>query len=109
MRALKELTMRIDVVGKANLPVTEAMRHHAEGKAQKLPKFFDGVQHVIFRLSKADHSHTPEFSVELVVDVEKHEDFVSHATGEDLYAAIDQAVQKSIRQLTEFKERLKGQ
>jgi len=100
--------MRIEVIGKSNLAVTEAMRTHAASKAEKLPKFFDGVQLVTFLLSKADHAHTPQFTVELVVDVEKHADIVANVVGEDLYAAIDQAVQKGIRQLTELKERLKG-
>ena len=98
--------MRIEVVGR-NLDVTDAIRQHAESKAAKLPKFFDGVQLITFRLVKNDHHHTGPFDVELVVDVEKHEDFVTHASGEDLYGAIDMAVQKSSRQLTEFKEKLK--
>jgi len=98
--------MRIDVVGR-NLEVTDPIRQHAEAKAAKLPRFFDGVQLITFRLSREDHKHQGHFGVELVVDVEKHPDFVSHATGEDLYAAIDSAVQKGARQLTEFKEKLK--
>ncbi len=100
--------MRIEVIGKSNLTVTEAIRGYAANKAEKLPKFFDGVQLVTFLLSKADHAHTPQFTVELVVDVEKHADIVGNVVGEDLYAAIDQVVQKGIRQLTELKERLKG-
>ncbi|MEX2218556.1 MAG: ribosome-associated translation inhibitor RaiA [Phycisphaerales bacterium] len=98
--------MRIDVVGR-NLEVTDAIREHAEAKAAKLPRYFDGVQQITLRLSRQDHQHTGAFDVELVVDVQKHADFVAHATGEDLYAAIDQAVQKSTRQLTDFKEKLK--
>jgi putative sigma-54 modulation protein len=98
--------MRIEVVGR-NLDITDAIREHAESKAAKLPRYFDGVQLITLRLGKHDHHHTGAFDVELVVDVEKHPDFVTHATGEDLYAAIDQAVQKSSRQLTEFKEKLK--
>ena len=98
--------MRIEVVGR-NLAVTDAIREHAETKAAKLPKFFDGVQQITFRISRENHSHRGRFDVELVVDVEKHDDFVTHSTAEDLYAALDDAVQKSSRQLTEFKERLK--
>lgn len=98
--------MRIEVVGR-NLEVTDAIRQHAEGKAQKLPKYFDGIQQITFRISREDHQHKGSFGVELVVDVEKHDDFVSHATAEDLYAAIDAAIQKSSRQLTDFKEKLK--
>ncbi|MFN0134000.1 MAG: ribosome hibernation-promoting factor, HPF/YfiA family [Phycisphaerales bacterium] len=99
--------MRIEVVGR-NLDVTDAIRSHAETKAQKLPKYFDGVQQVTFRLTREDHHHHGKFGVELVVDVEKHADFVTHAQDEDLYAAIDACVQKSSRQLADFKERLKN-
>jgi putative sigma-54 modulation protein len=98
--------MRIEVIGR-NLEVTDAIRQHAEAKAQKLPRFFDGVQLMTFRLAREDHQHHGKFAVELVVDVEKHDDFVSHATAEDLYGAIDAVVQKASRQLTDFKEKLK--
>jgi len=98
--------MRIEVVGK-NLAVTDPIREHAEAKAAKLPRFFDGVQLITFRLSREGSQTHGEFAVELVVDVEKHEDFICHAMHEDLYTAIDAAVQKSSRQLTDFKEKLK--
>ncbi len=98
--------MRIEVIGR-NLPVTDAIRTHAEQKAEKLTKFYDGIQLITFRLQKEDHQHRATYDVELVVDVEKHDDFVSHAKSDDLYAAIDQVVQKGARQLTDFKEKLK--
>jgi putative sigma-54 modulation protein len=98
--------MRTDVVGR-NLEITDAIRQHAEAKAQKLPKYFDRIQQITFRLGRVDHQHRPRFDVEVVVDVEHHDDFVAHATDEDLYAAIDAAVAKSSRQLSDFKERLK--
>ena len=98
--------MRIEVVGR-NLEITDAIRQHAEEKAQKLPRYYDGVQLITFRLSRVDHQHHGRFGVELQVDVEKHDDFIAHADDEDLYTAIDAAVSKSARQLTDFKERLK--
>ena len=98
--------MRIEVVGR-NLEVTEAIRQHAEAKAAKLPRFFDGVQQVVIRIGREDHQHRGLFGVELTVDVEKHPDFVANCTDEDLYKCIDAAVQKAARQLTDFKEKLK--
>lgn len=99
--------MRIDVVGR-NIELTQAIREYASTKAQKLPKFFDGVQLIELTLTKEDHHHHGQFGVELRIDVEKHEDFVTHAVGEDLYAVIDQVVQKGSRQLSEFKAQLKS-
>lgn len=99
--------MRIDVIGR-DFPLTEAIKLHAQQKAEKLPKYFDGLQAVTLTIRKADQHSKPIFDVELVLDVEKHDDFVSHAKHEDLYAAIDEAIHKGQRQLADFKERLKG-
>ena len=98
--------MRIEVVGR-DVQITDPIRKHAESKASKLTKYFDAVQQITFTISKPDHAHRGPFDVELIVDVEKHDDFVSHATAEDLYGAIDAVVQKASRQLTDFKEKLK--
>ena len=98
--------MRIEVVGR-NLDVTDAIRKYAEAKVDKLSKYYDGIQAITVRLSKEDHQHRGSFGVELVIDVEKHDDFVSKSSDEDLYAAIDAVAQKGARQLSEFKEKLK--
>jgi len=100
--------MRTEVIGRNGLAVTDAIREHAESKAAKLTKFFDRIQLITFRLARHSNHHTHgSFDVELVVDVEKHDDFIVHTSDEDLYAAIDAAVQKSSRQLSDFKEKLK--
>ncbi len=96
--------MRIDVVGR-HIEVTDAIREHAEGKGAKLVKYFDRIQQITFTVFDPDNKG--EFKVEVVVDVEHHDDFVSHATGNDLYGTIDQATQKASRQLTDYKEKLK--
>ncbi|MCL4740827.1 MAG: ribosome-associated translation inhibitor RaiA [Phycisphaerales bacterium] len=98
--------MRIDVVGRG-VEVTDAIRTHAETKCAKLPRYFDGTQSVTLTLSRENHHRHAEFDAELVIDVEKHDNFVAHARDEDLYAAIDLVIDKAARQLTDFKERLK--
>jgi putative sigma-54 modulation protein len=98
--------MRVDVIGR-NIDVTDPIRTHAESKAEKLHRHFNGIQMVTFRLSREDHKHQPQFGVELVLDVVKHDDFICRAKGEDLYALIDQVVATGSRQLTEFKEKLR--
>ncbi|MFZ4573515.1 MAG: ribosome hibernation-promoting factor, HPF/YfiA family [Phycisphaerales bacterium] len=99
--------MRIDVVGK-NTEITDAIRQYGDTKASKLLKYYDRIQLITIRVTKANASHTSEFEAELILDVEKHADFVSNAHGKDPYAAIDLVVEKGERQLREFKERLKG-
>ncbi len=98
--------MRIDVIGK-HLEVTDAIRQYAESKAEKLVKIFDGTQLirvVLVQESGKDH----QFEVEIAVDVVKHEDFISRAKGTDLYGCIDLCVDKSQRQLRDFKEKLRA-
>ncbi len=63
--------MRIDVIGK-HTEVTDAIRQYALQKADKLTKFFDGVQLITVRLEEATHKHTKTFHVEITVDVVKH-------------------------------------
>ena len=98
--------MRINVVGR-NIEVTPAIREYAETKAGKLTKYFDGLQQVTVTLSRVNGHATSDFDAELVLDVEKHTDFVSHASDKDLYAAIDLVSEKGERHLREFKEKLK--
>lgn len=98
--------MRIDVIGK-HLDITDAIREHAEAKVNKLPRFFNGIQHVAVRVSREDHASRGVYDVELVVSVQKHDDLVASARGDDVYMVIDQAVSKSTRQLAEFKDKLR--
>ncbi|QOJ00808.1 MAG: ribosome-associated translation inhibitor RaiA [Phycisphaeraceae bacterium] len=98
--------MRIDVVGR-NIEVTDAIRTHAVGKVEKLTKYYDAIQQIVVTLAKEDRHHTGDFGVEIRIDVERHEDFIVNAKGPDLYAVIDDAVHKGVRQLTDHKERLK--
>ena len=97
--------MRIDVIGR-HFDVSDAIKVYAESKANKLTKYFSGLQQITVTISKIGSHHTNEYDVELVLDVEKHDDFVSHAKHADTYAAIDLVVEKGERQLRDFKEKL---
>lgn len=95
--------MRIDVIGK-HVQVTDAIREYAETRLDRLPKYWDGVQQMVLVFEQDRHS---KFKVEVRVDVVKHQDFISHCEGDDLYACIDLAVDKVLRQLKDFKEKLR--
>jgi putative sigma-54 modulation protein len=97
--------MRIDVTGKG-VEVTAALKQYAEGKASKLQKF-ERVQQIRMTLQKKKVDHHDSFEAELVLDVERHDDFVSHAGADDLYAAIDLVVDKGERQLRDWKDQVK--
>jgi putative sigma-54 modulation protein len=99
--------MRIEVIGR-NVEVTDAMRQYGESKAQKLTKYYSGLQQVTITILRESSQASASFDAELVLDVEKHKDFVSHASAADAYAAIDLVCEKGERQLRDFKERLQG-
>ncbi len=97
--------MRIEVRGK-NFPVTPAIEQYAQTKCERLPRYYDGVQQINMNLEKS--SKHEEFTIEIIADVEKHDDFVVNLTSHDVYEGIDLAIDKMVRQLVDFKERLKN-
>jgi len=99
--------MRINVVGR-HFEVTDAIRAYAEQKAGKLTRYLDLIQLITVTITKTSSHHVADYDVELVVDVEKHKDFVSHAKHIDPYAAIDLVAEKGERQIRDFKEQIKG-
>lgn len=98
--------MRIDVVGK-HIEITPAIHAFAEKKSEKLLRLFDGTQQIKV-VVESPKGRAGYFHAEVIVDVEKHKDFVANAEGPDLYAAIDEAVEKAQRQVREYKDKLKN-
>ena len=96
--------MEVTISGK-HIEVTAPIREYAEGKASKLPRYFDRLTAVEV---VADSRDAHSFDVEFIAHVDGHEHFVASAKGEDLYACIDNASDKMTRQLSEHKERLRN-
>jgi len=88
------------------MEVTDAIRQHAEKKAKKLDKFEDLIQQIDIKFWKENTSQEL-YTVEIVVDVINHTDFIAKADGHDLYLVIDDAIGKVIRQLNDHREKLK--
>jgi len=97
--------MRTNVVAR-HMEVTDPIREHAENKAKKLDKFNDLIQQIDIKFWK-ENSAQENFTVEIVVDVINHADFIAKADGHDLYAVIDDAIAKVARQLNDHREKLK--
>jgi len=95
--------MRIDVIGR-NLEVTDPIREYAEKRVEKLTQIFDGTQLITVKLQQDKHD---QFEAELIVEVVKHKEFVAKADGTDLYGCIDLAEEKLLRQLRDYKEKLR--
>jgi putative sigma-54 modulation protein len=88
-----------------HMEITPAIREYAEQKTSRLPRFFNRIQSIQVVIDKHDPNH---FEVEIVADIEHAKDIVTKRTSEDLYAAIDKAVDKTERQLTDHKEKLRN-
>ncbi len=98
--------MRIHTTGR-RLEVTDPIRAYAESKAEKLLKFFDGVQEIKVVLDQERRDHHEEFTAEVIVELVGHDSIVAKAEGVDVYGSVDLAVDKAGRQLKDFKTRLR--
>ncbi len=86
-----------------HVQVTPPIEAYASKKLEKLPRYFDRVNHVEVAIDKGKHG----FRVEMITDVDRHEPFVATADHEDLYAALDVAVDRLLRQIKDHKSRLR--
>lgn len=96
--------MQIRITGRKHLEITPAIRDYAQEKAGKLQRYFNGVSEVEVVADKPDR----DFFCEMIVHVDGHDPFVGTSRHGDLYACIDQTVDKLERQLTDHKEKIRG-
>jgi putative sigma-54 modulation protein len=87
-----------------HMTLTPAIEDYARKKVEKLPRYFDRIQSVGVVIEKGRNG----FTVEVRTDVERHDDFIATSSNEDLYACIDLTVDRSIRQLTDHKSRIRN-
>lgn len=94
--------MQIKISSK-HMPVTDAIEAYASKKIEKFPRYFNRVQQVEVVIDKARNGYT----VEIITDVEHHDPFVASSANEDLYACLDQSIDRALRQLKDHKSRLR--
>jgi len=96
--------MQINISGK-HLDVTAPIEEFIRSKCARLERHYDKVLEAKFVLEK-DPRHG--FHVELILDLEHHEDLVSNAHHDDVYAAVDLVLDRGVRQLTDLKDLLRN-
>jgi len=84
--------------------LTEKLRQYATRKVERLLKHFDGVHNVELIVS----SEGGRQKAEVIVGVVRGRRCVAEETSEDLFAAVDAAVDKVVRQLSKLKGKLRG-
>ena len=95
--------MEITITGR-HMDITPAIREYASEKVSKLPRYYDRVQSIEVIAQKTDRHQ----EIEIIVHVDRSDPFVCKTTGSDLYACIDEAVEKLERRLTDHKDRLRN-
>jgi putative sigma-54 modulation protein len=95
--------MQITISAK-HMDLTEPIRTYIERKMAKLPHFFNRLQEIHVVVERIPNG----FHVEVVSDVEHNKDFVANSVHRNLYACVDLVTDRSVRQLHEWKDRLRG-
>lgn len=96
--------MEFRITGK-HLDVTDAIRDFAQKKTERLQRYFDRIRDIEVLIDKHEHR---EVEVEMIVHVEGANPFIVTVDSPDLYAAIDECVDKLERQLTDHKEKIRN-
>jgi len=86
-----------------HIEITDAMKRHAQEKAGKLTKFYDGLQSAAVTLDM----DAGEYAAEIVATGRRKSVFVARHRGEDLSACVDQCVHKLSEQLRRYKDRVR--
>lgn len=91
-------------ISSRHMDVSAALREYAEQKASKLNRFYDRLKgaEVIFDNAKQ------EIQVEVIATAEGHHTFVAKQNGADVYACIDECIEKMERQLSDYKKKFRN-
>jgi putative sigma-54 modulation protein len=85
------------------MEVTDSIRRYVETKAAKLPKYYDGIQSIEVILDlDAEQS-----VAEIIVTGRKKHTFVATHRATDMYASVDQCLDKMTAQLRRHKEKVR--
>lgn len=94
--------MQTNISGK-HFAITPAMEEYIRRKTERIHKHFDRIQAITVVCER----EALAYHVEVKTDVEHHEDFIANAKEDDLYACVDLAVDRAIRQITDYKDRIR--
>ena len=87
-----------------HIEITPPIREYAEKKTEKLHRYYDRIQEISVVVDKHDNG----IEVEVLVEIEHHAPIVAKTRCDDVYACIDQNIDKLERQLTDLKEKLRN-
>ena len=91
------------VVEARHMEVTDAMRQYVQSKVAKLPRFYDNIQSIEAILD----IEAEQPVVEMVVTARRKSTFVARHRDQDMYACVDQCLDKITQQIRRHKDRVR--
>ncbi|MFH0910693.1 MAG: ribosome-associated translation inhibitor RaiA [Planctomycetota bacterium] len=95
--------MQVHISG-VHFDLSDPIRSYTAEKAGKLGRIFDGITEIEILL-KGDKR---KFHCEMILHISNKPDIVIDVADDNMYAAVDLAVDKGQRQLRRLKEKLRG-
>ena len=94
--------MEIKISGR-HVDLTPALEQYASRKVERFHRYFDRISQIEVVIGKDRH----EYKTEFIIDVDHHEPIVATSKHTDLYACIDVGADRTVRQLTDHKSKLR--
>lgn len=91
------------VVKARHMDATDALRQYAESKVSKLPRFYNHIQSIEVTLDMEANQPT----VEIVATARRRNTFVATHRDEDMYACVDQCLDKIAEQIRRHKDKVR--
>lgn len=90
-------------VNARHMEVTDAIRGYVQTKVSKLPRFYDSVQSIEVILDR----EADQAVAEIVAHARRKRTFVATHRDPDMYASIDQCLDKIVNQLRRHKDKVR--
>lgn len=94
--------MQINISSK-HTEMTPAIEEYVMKKAERLPRYFDRIELIEVIIDK---SHN-DYQIEIITSIEHGDPIIAHSESNDMYASIDQCMDRAVRQLTDHKSKLR--
>lgn len=88
-------------VNSRHMNASDSVRQYVEGKVSKLPRLYDHVQHVEVILDREKEKSL----VEIIVTAKHKHTFVASHRDDNMYACVDQCLDKIAGQLRRYKDK----
>ena len=93
--------MKINTIAR-HVELTQTIEEYVMKKAERLPRYFDRIESIEIIIDKSHH----DFEIEVISYIEHGDTIVARSESQDMYACIDQCMDRAVRQLSDHKSRL---